>query len=109
MRSNFAFTRREMITASGYAAAAAVLPKWFLEQTLDAAQVAEPKSANDKPGVLLIGCGGRGQADADEASRFCKIVAVCDVDDRHAQGAARKYAGAKPHHDFREALQQKDV
>src|SRR5438552_5651090 len=41
------------------------------------------------------------QADADEASRFCRIVAVCDVDDRHAQGAARKYGGAKAHHDFR--------
>jgi len=109
MRVSFPLTRRRMLTATGYAAAAAVLPRWFLDETLDAAEPAEPKSANDKPNVALVGCGGRGQADADEASRFCKIVAVCDVDDRHAQGAARKYAGAKPFHDFRKVMEQKDI
>jgi predicted dehydrogenase len=102
-------SRRDLLKALGVGTAAAVtLPKWFVEETLDAAQVPEPKSANDKPNVALIGCGGRGNADANEAKRFCNIVAVCDLDDRHAQAAAQTFK-AQPFKDFRKVLERDDI
>lgn len=39
-----------------------------------------PKSKNDTPGIALVGCGGMGRGDADNAKRFGRIVALCDVD-----------------------------
>jgi myo-inositol 2-dehydrogenase / D-chiro-inositol 1-dehydrogenase len=101
-------TRRDLLKALGVGTAAATLPNWFLEETLDAAQTPEPKSANDKPNVALVGCGGRGTADANEARPFCNIVAVCDVDDRHAQAAAQTFK-AKPYKDFRKVLERDDI
>jgi predicted dehydrogenase len=101
-------SRRALLKALGVGSVAATMPKWFVEETLDAAQAAEPKSPNDKPNVALIGCGGRGQADAHEALPFCNIVAVCDVDDRHAQAAAQTF-NAKPYKDFRKVLERDDI
>src|SRR5690348_12472447 len=101
-------SRRNWMKASGAALAAATLPKWFIEETLDA-QPAPPKSSNDKPNVALIGCGGRGRADAHEASPFGKIVAVCDVDEGHAQGASKEFGGAQAYHDFRKVLERDDI
>ena len=54
-----------------------------------------PKSANDKPSIALIGCGGRGRSDAKDASKFGNIVAVCDVDRHHAEGAALDFVGGQ--------------
>ena len=48
-------------------------------------------SPNDRPGIALIGCGGQGTGDAGNAARFGDIVAVCDVDARHADAAAEKF------------------
>ena len=101
-------SRRALLKALGVGTVAASLPKWFIEETLDAAEPQAPKSANDKPNVALIGCGGRGRADAHEAAPFCNIVAVCDVDDRHAQAAAGEFK-AKPYHDFRKVLERDDI
>src|SRR5579859_8086435 len=101
-------SRRTWIKAGGAALAAAALPRWFVEETLDAAEPPAPKSPNDKPNVALIGCGGRGRADAHEAQPFCNIVAVCDVDDRHAQAAAGEFK-AKPFKDFRKVLERNDI
>jgi predicted dehydrogenase len=52
-------------------------------------------------------------ADAGNAQRFGDIVAVCDVDDAHAENAARKFSkdGKSPakYSDFRKLLENKDV
>jgi predicted dehydrogenase len=92
----------------GIGTLASTLPKWFIEETLDAAEPQAPISANDKPNVALIGCGGRGRADAHEAQPFCNIVAVCDVDDRHSQAAAGEFK-AQPFKDFRKVLERDDI
>ena len=101
-------SRRNLLKSTGAIAAASALPAWFVEQHLDAAEPQTPKSANDKPSVALIGCGGRGTADAHEAQRFCNIVAVCDLDDRHAAAAAAAFK-AQPYKDFRKVLERDDI
>ena len=90
------------------------LPTWFVERDLMAAEKTAPRlGPNDKPGIALIGCGGRGRDDATNASPFGEIVAVCDVDDNHSAAAAEQFAadGRKPavYHDFRKLLENRDV
>jgi predicted dehydrogenase len=86
------FTRRDVLrTGAGAGAAYAALaglPSWFVEEVMAQDAPKEPKSANDLPAVALIGCGGRGRGDATDAQKFGRIVAVCDVDAGHAEGAA---------------------
>jgi predicted dehydrogenase len=104
------FSRRGLLRTAGFAAAGAALPRWFLEETLDAAEPAEPKSANDKPNIALVGCGGRGRGDANEAKHYGNVIAVCDVDDRHAEATARAdHPGAKVYHDFRKLMERDDI
>ena len=68
---------------------------------------------NDRPGLALIGCGGMGRGDAQNASRFGDVVAVCDVDASHVEEAARQFTkdGKTParFNDFRKIMERKDV
>ncbi|HXA80248.1 MAG TPA: Gfo/Idh/MocA family oxidoreductase [Opitutaceae bacterium] len=72
-----------------------------------------PTSANDRPGIALVGCGGMGRGDAQNASRFGDIVAVCDVDSTHADAAAQQFTknGKTPDKfsDFRKVMDRDDV
>lgn len=43
------------------------------------------ESQNDRPRIGCIGVGGMGTIDATEHVRFGDILAVCDVDSRHAE------------------------
>ena len=100
------FRRREFLKAT---AGAALLPAWFLEESRSSAQPPQPRDANDRPGIGLIGCGGMGRGDAKYARRFGKIVAVCDVDARHAGEASQMFGGARVHKDFRKLLEDKKI
>jgi len=107
-------SRRSFLSRCSLAAAATGLPFWFVERQLSAAEVAKTvASPNERPGVALIGCGGMGTGDASNAQRFGDIVAVCDVDDAHAENAAKKFSkdGKSPakYSDFRKLLENKDV
>ena len=78
-------SRRHFLKTATATAAATGLPLWFIERELDEAHAAEePKSANDKPGIALVGCGGQGRGDTGNARRFGNVVCVCDVDDSGA-------------------------
>jgi predicted dehydrogenase len=81
-----------------------VLPGWFVEENAAAAAPQEPKSPNDKPGILLIGCGGQGRADTALAAKFGNVVAVCDVDSKRAGQAAEQFKAESKFSDFREAI-----
>ena len=114
MSKPFHITRRSFLHRSMLAAAASGLPLWFVQRELAAAEVAKSiTSPNDRPGIALIGCGGMGTGDAQNASRFGDIVAVCDVDQRHVDAAAQKFtkAGKMPakYGDFRKLLERDDV
>ncbi|MBN2291164.1 MAG: Gfo/Idh/MocA family oxidoreductase [Pirellulales bacterium] len=68
------------------------------------------KQKNDRPGAALVGCGGQGTGDAASASRFCDIVAVCDVDSKQAQKAKKGLGGkADIVSDYRKLFERKDI
>ncbi len=95
-------------------AAASGLPVWFVQRELGAAEVAKAiTSPNDRLGIALIGCGGMGQGDAANATRFGDILAVCDVDQRNVDSAAHRFAanGKTPakYSDFRKLLERDDI
>jgi predicted dehydrogenase len=99
-------SRRSFLKA---AAGAALLPAWFVEECRSTAQAPAPASPNERPHIALIGCGGQGRGIAKNAGRFGTVVAVCDVDDKHAGEAAAQFGGAKSYKDFRKLLERKDV
>jgi predicted dehydrogenase len=105
----FHISRRDFVKRAAVLSAATGLPAWFLEQTLDAAASTKPLGPNDKPNVALIGCGGQGRHDTVLASKFGNIVAVCDVDAKRAEAAAKQFAGAKIYKEYRELLQRDDL
>jgi predicted dehydrogenase len=117
MKKNLEFpkvrtTRRSFLRSSAAIAAATGLPSWFargIEAQQTTPTVAKALTANDLPACALIGCGGRGRGIAKEASKFGKIVAVCDVDKKHAEAASADFGGAKIYHDFRDVLTRDDI
>jgi predicted dehydrogenase len=106
-------TRRQFLRTATTAAAASALPLWFLEREMAYAAAPKALSANDRPGIALIGCGGMGRGDAGNARRFGEILAVCDVDSRQAEQAAKEFArnGKKPdvYKDFRKVMERDDI
>ena len=114
MKNNFHISRRSFLKRTSLAAAASGLPLWFIERQLAAAEVTNTvASANARPGIALIGCGGMGQGDADNASHYGDIVAVCDVAEGHLNSAAQRFTkdGKTPakYSDFRKLLERADV
>jgi predicted dehydrogenase len=100
------FRRREFLKAT---AGAVLLPGWFLEESRSFGQRPPPRDAYDRPSIGLIGCGGMGRGDAKNASRFGKVVAVCDVDAKHAEEASGLLGKAKVYKDFRKLLEDKKI
>ena len=114
MTKSFQISRRAFLQRSALAAAATGLPLWFVQRELAAAEAVKSiTSPTDRPGIGLIGCGGMGQGDGENASRFGDILAVCDVDEKYADQAAQKFAkdGKAPtkYGDFRKLLERDDI
>lgn len=112
--NSFHISRRRFLKTSAATAAAAGLPGWFIErESATAAPGPQRLAPNDRPGIALVGCGGQGSGDASNARRFGDIVAVCDVDKRQAEKAAKAFSrdGAKPaiYSDFRKLMERADV
>jgi predicted dehydrogenase len=112
---SFQISRRSFIRRCSATAAATGLPLWFVEREL--ARAAEPErktlSANDRPAIALIGCGGQGSGDTGNAQRFGDVVAVCDVDKKHVERAVKRFTkdGKAPEgfSDFRKLLERNDI
>jgi predicted dehydrogenase len=103
-------TRREFLRSVAAAAGASALPKWYLAESEGA--VASPVAVpgpNDRPAVALIGCGGMGRGDARNATRFGRVVALCDVDASQLAEARKLFPGAEPYRDFRAVLARDDI
>ncbi|MCF7734593.1 MAG: Gfo/Idh/MocA family oxidoreductase [Akkermansiaceae bacterium] len=110
----FQISRRTFLRRCSATAAATGLPLWFVEREL--AQAAEPAprlGPNDRPAIALIGCGGQGSGDTGNAQRFGDVVAVCDVDKHHVEGAVKRFTkdGKVPagFSDFRKLLERDDI
>src|SRR5207249_4375797 len=102
-------TRRRFIKTSAAMAAGSALPAWFGEESRSYAATARPLSPNDKPNIGLVGCGGQGRYDTTLAAKFATVVAVCDVDSKHAEEASKQFNGAKIYKDFRKLLERDDI
>jgi predicted dehydrogenase len=106
---NSNFNRRDFLKSGIAAGGALCLPKWFVEETSAQAASEQPNSPNDKPGILLIGCGGMGTGDATAAAKFGNIIAVCDVDKNRLGEKAVQFKAEGKYTDFRQALEHKGV
>ena len=62
--------------------------------------------ANEKLNVACIGIGGRGAADVNGVGASENIVALCDVDEKHAAETFGRYPQAKRYKDFRVMLDE---
>ena len=102
-------SRRRIMTSAAALAAATTLPKWFLHESAAAQDAPRLLGPNDRPGIALIGCGGRGTAVAKQAADFGPIVACCDLDESHRAKAKMTWPEADAIKDFRKALERKDV
>jgi predicted dehydrogenase len=110
----FNVSRRSFLRNCSVAAVATGLPVWFFEREVAVAAVPQkPLGANDRPGIALVGCGGMGRGDAGNASRFGEILAVCDVDEKHVDAAAKQFTkdGKTPvkYNDFRKVMERDDI
>jgi predicted dehydrogenase len=98
-------TRRRFLKSSAAVATAPFIP-W-------AHRAFANDSKNDRPRIGCIGVGGMGMGDARDHSRFGDIVAVCDVDRRHAEQAKNddKVGKGKAdlYGDYRKILERHDV
>jgi predicted dehydrogenase len=92
------FSRRQFIggTAIG-ALGITVLPKHVLGLGV--------KGPNEKLNIAAIGAAGQAASDITGVSSE-NIVALCDVDWRHAAGTFKKYPNAKRYKDFRKMLDE---
>jgi predicted dehydrogenase len=100
-------SRRLFLKSAAAITAATTLPRWFLDESAEAAQA--PTGPNDKPGVALIGCGGRGRTVAQGAAQLGELVAYCDVDEARLGEAKKLWPKAEAIADFRKLLERKDV
>jgi predicted dehydrogenase len=101
-----ALTRRKFLVSGAALAASASVPAWFLtEKRGFARRLLHPgASANERPHIGLIGCGGRGIAAAREISPFADVVAVCDVDGHHLANTVEYFPDATQYRDFRKIM-----
>ena len=106
---NIHVSRRRFLKASAVVAAGATLPGWFVEESRGLEAATKPLSANDKPGIALVGCGGQGSGDCNWAKNYGNVVAVCDVDAKHLDDAAKAFNTPNKYKDFRKVMERDDV
>ncbi len=93
--------RRNFLRAAG---ATAVIPYWMSATNSVAAET------KDRPNIGAIGIGGRGSAILGQAAQLGNVVAVCDVDKKHAERAKERHGGkADIYGDYRKMLERKDI
>lgn len=97
--------RRHFLKTVAAMTAATTLPRWYVDQLAMPAA----RAADDQPAIALVGCGGMGRGDAKNASRFGRVVAVCDVDDKQIGEAKKLWPEAEPFKDFRHVMDRKDI
>ena len=102
-------SRRDFLKHSAAAAAAIGTVPYFTSS----AKAFANDSKNDRPLIGCIGVGSMGTGDAQGHAGFGDVVAVCDVDSRHAARAkdSEKIGKGKAdaYEDYRKVLERKDI
>src|SRR6185436_17011424 len=104
MNKNRKFTRRTFVKTSIAALTTiTIVPRWVL----GGAGFTPPSEVLTR---AVIGTGGMGMGHVKDINTACKLLAVCDVDQKHLEEAL-KVGGAdvKGYRDFREVLERKDI
>src|SRR3954470_14026818 len=103
MNKNRQFTRRSFFKSSAAIAAFTIVPR----HVLGGANFTPPSEVLTR---AVIGTGGMGMGHVQSINKVCKLLAVCDVDQKHLDGAL-KTAGpdVKGYRDFREVIARKDI
>ena len=102
-------TRRDFLkTSAGAAAVGSVIPYFPWSEPAFA-----NTAPNARPRIGCIGVGSMGTGDARAHARFGDILAVCDVDSRHAN-RAKNHGGigkgkADAYGDYRKVLERSDI
>jgi predicted dehydrogenase len=102
-------SRRSFLgTSAAAGAAAATVPYFAWSQPAFA-----NRAATDRPGIGCIGVGSMGTGDARGHAGFGDILAVCDVDSRHAERARNDdkigKGKADMYGDYRKVLERPDI
>lgn len=105
----FITSRRKFLKVAGLGAAASTLPAWFVEECRAQLQSDPSRSANDRLGIALVGCGGRGIGVTRGAASYGDVVAVCDVDDARMARAKEFWPAARTIKDFRKVMELDEV
>jgi predicted dehydrogenase len=102
-------TRRAFLKKSAAVAAATGAAPYFAWDLKALANT----SPDDRPSIGCIGVGSMGTADATQHAQFGDILAVCDVDSRHADRAKHNLTIGKgkadSYGDYRRILERKDI
>ena len=93
-------SRRDFLKSSAVFAGFTLVPRYVLAGSGQAAP-------SEKLNIACIGVGGMGGSDVQDVSSE-NIVALCDVDDKHAAGTFNKYPNARKYKDFRVMLDKED-
>jgi predicted dehydrogenase len=93
-------SRRQFLGGAAAAAVFTIVPRHVLGGT-------GRTPPSEKLNVACIGIGGMGAHDVGEVSTE-NLVALCDVDWRHAAGTFEKYPGVKKYRDFRRMLEKEN-
>lgn len=104
MNKNHKFTRRSFLKTSIAAfTTLTVVPRYVL----GGAGFTPPSEILTR---AVIGTGGMGMNHVTGINTACKLLAVCDVDEKHLQTAVKAGgADVKGYRDFREVLARKDI
>lgn len=104
-----ASTRRQFLKRSSSLAAAGLAASYVPWTSRALAN----QAASDRPVIGCIGVGSMGTGDAHEHAHFGDIVAVCDVDTRHAERAKHDdklgRGKADAYQDYRRVLDRDDI
>lgn len=98
-------SRRDFLQAA-IASGTAVASEGFVFNS--PVQAKEPRSANDKLNLAVIGVDGRGGANLSGVAHE-NIAVLCDIDDRRLAAAAQKHPGAKKVNDYREVFESTNL
>jgi len=89
--------RRDFLRKAAWSSAGLVI--------LQKSRLVRGTQANEKLNIAGIGVGGRGAADVNGVASE-NIVALCDVDEKHAAQTFKQYPKAKRYKDFRKMLDE---
>ncbi len=109
MQSTKTVSRRRFLKTTALAGAGGVVAPYFVPSRALASPTRP--GANDRLQIALIGAGGMGRSNLQNAAASPGVVVtgVCDVWKQRRDMTVAKHKTAKPYSDFRELLQQDDI